>query len=146
MSRRFFIPRGGGGHHPAVQLRVAAHRDVKPAVHFIAAVADAARAGHGAEAEAAACADVLLAAVVAVGVLFAGNGQVTPDIGQHALPADLRSGEIRIAAADDRERIPRVNRGFGVGEGGAVLLTFPGIHAGGKPPEPTPGLVEKVSF
>ena len=157
-----FIRRGGGGHHPAVQLRVAAHRDVKPAgacdypallphggkiaVHFVAAVADAARAGHGAEAEAAACADVLLAAVVAVGVLFAGNGQVTPDIGQHALPADLRPGEIRIAAADDRERIPRVNRGFGVGEGGAVLLTFPGIHAGGKPPEPTPGLVEKVSF
>ena len=116
------IRRGGGGDNRAVELRVAADGDVEPAgacedtalllhggvvaVHPVAAVINAGGAAHGAEGEAAARAGVLLAAVVTVGVLFTGNGQVAPDIGQHALPADLRPGEIRIAAADDCERIP----------------------------------------
>ena len=141
------IRRGGGGDNRAVELRVAADVDVEPAgacedtalllhgdvvaVHAVAAVVNAGRAAHGAEGKAAARAGVLLFAVVTVGVLFTGNGQVTPDIGQDALPADLCPGEIRIAPADDCERIPCVNRGFGAGGAVAALGSFAAVHAGG---------------
>ena len=151
------IRRGGGGDNRAVELRVAADGDVEPAgacedtalllhggvvaVHPVAAVINAGGAAHGAEGEAAARAGVLLAAVVTVGVLFTGNGQVAPDIGQHALPADLRPGEIRIAAADDCERIPRVNRGFGAGGAVAALGSFAAVHAGGDGDARTTGAV-----
>ncbi len=101
------IRRGGGGDNRAVELRVAAHRDVEPAgaredaglllhggivaVHPVAAVVNAGRAAHGAEGEAAARAGVLLAAVVAVGVLLAGEGQVTPDVGHDGFAASCCS-------------------------------------------------------
>lgn len=57
------------------------------AVHAVAAVINAGRAAHGAEGKAAARAGVLLFAVVTVGVLFTGNGQVAPDIGHDGFSA-----------------------------------------------------------
>ena len=138
---------GGGGDNRAIELRVVAHGDVEPAGackdaglllhggiiagHFIAAVVNAGGAAHRAEGEAAARAGVLLFAVVAVGVLFADEGQVTPDIRHHGFTAGLRPGEGGVAAADDAERLSGVHRGLGVGGAVAVLFPLAAVDIGG---------------
>ncbi len=138
---------GGGGDNRAIELRVVAHGDVEPAGackdaglllhggiiagHFIAAVVNAGGAAHRAEGEAAARAGVLLFAVVAVGVLFADEGQVTPDIRHDGFTAGLRPGEGGVAAADDAERLSGVHRGLGVGGAVAVLFPLAAVHIGG---------------
>ena len=134
-----FIRRRRRGNHPAVELRVVAHRHVKPAAagehpallqhrvvvagHFIATDVDAARSRAGTKGVPHAAADAVLLAVVVVAVLRAGYRQVTPDIRYHGIAAHLRPGNRRVAPGGDGHAVTRIHRGLVLP--GAVALLMP---------------------
>ncbi len=92
--------------HRPVQLGVVTHPDIealftgkdpglfhhafKIAVYFLATGVDITRAGHGAKGKAAPGRDAALLALVVVGILLTGQGQIAADIGLDLVTADLR--------------------------------------------------------
>ena len=139
-----FVRRRRTGNHPAVQLRVISHRDIKPAaareypalllhrvvvaLHFVLAGADVAGAGHGPEREAAPCRHAGLLRLVIVAVLLAGYPQVAPHVCRHGVAARLRAVYYRVASADERQRAAAVQRRLRPGRTVALLVTAGGIH------------------
>jgi len=110
--------------HCAIQLRMFTHGDVIAAfagkdagllhhriviaVHLVLAEVDAGGAGHRTEGEAAPGAGVLLSGVVAVAVLFGGEGEVAAHVHHDFIPADLSAGEGGVAPAVEGEPVANI--------------------------------------
>ena len=110
--------------HCAIQLGMFTHGDVIPAfagkdagllhhrvvvaVHLVLAEVDAGGAAHRAEGEAAPGAGVLLSGVVAVAVLFGGEGEVATHVHHDFIPADLGAGEGGVAPAVEGEPVANI--------------------------------------
>ena len=141
--------------HCAIQLRMFTHGDVIPAfagkdagllhhrvvvaVHLVLAEIDAGGAAHRAEGEAAPGAGVLLFRVVAVAVLFGGEGEVATHVHHDFIPADLGAGEGGVAPAVEGELIAGVDGGFAVGGAVAAFAAFALVGAGGDADPPAAG-------
>jgi len=108
-------------------------------VHLVLAEIDAGGAAHRAEGEAAPGAGVLLFRVVAVAVLFGGEGQVAADIGDNLIPADLGAGEGGVAPAVEGELVAGIDGGFAVGGAVAAFAAFALVGAGGDADPPAAG-------
>ncbi|SXE69567.1 Uncharacterised protein [Klebsiella variicola] len=135
-----FICASCGSNHPAIQLRVAAHSDIKAALtgkypalllhrrpatgHFVATGIQASRPRPGAEGVTQATAEAALRAVVMVAVPQAGYRQVTADISGHLVTADLCAGQRGIPSAADDDLMTGIHRRFILPGAVAALMPF----------------------
>lgn len=141
--------------HRAIQLGMLADGDVIPAfagkdagllhhgivvaVHLVLAEVDAGGAAHRAEGEATPGAGVLLSGVVAVAVLFGGEGEVATHVHHDFIPADLGAGKGGVASAVEDEAVAGIDGGFAVGGAVAAFAAFALVGAGGDADPPAAG-------
>ena len=135
-----FICASCGSNHPAIQLRVAAHRDINAALtgkypalllhrrpvtgHFVTTGIQASRPRPGAEGVTQATAETALRAVVMVAVPQTGYRQVAADISRHLMAADLCAGQRGIPSAADDDLMTGIHRGFILPGAVAALMPF----------------------
>ena len=100
------------------------------AFHLVLAGADIARTGHATEGKTAACRYAVLLRFVVVAVLLAAHPQVSTNIRDHFIAADLRAIQKGIATTGHRYFATAVQRGLRPRRAVTLLMSFCRIHVG----------------